>query len=112
MSFVAFDSRGALEAVDRILNRGGEPDAVLRDVLEAVRRRGVTFARIRFFAGGELVDAVVVGQAAAADETTIEFRGAPIGTLEVAADDPVFAERLATLVSAVSAESAKHFPRL
>ena len=39
---------GALEAVDRILNRGGDADDVLRDVLQALHERGVSWAAIRF----------------------------------------------------------------
>ena len=35
----SIDYRGALEAVERILNRGGGPDEVLRAVLEALRAR-------------------------------------------------------------------------
>ena len=32
-------SSGALEAVERILNRGGEPDEVLRDVVSTLQER-------------------------------------------------------------------------
>ena len=37
-------SSGALEAVERILNRGGEPDEVLRQVVSALQQR--TGARV------------------------------------------------------------------
>ena len=40
--------RGALEAVDRILNRGGRDEDVLRAVVEVVRERtGLEIAAIR-----------------------------------------------------------------
>jgi len=40
--------RGALEAVDRILNRGGTDEDVLRSVVEAVRERtGLEIVSIR-----------------------------------------------------------------
>jgi hypothetical protein len=102
-----FDSRGALEAVDRILNRGGDPDDVLRAVLDALQARGVPFARIRLFDRNDLA----VGSEQPATEAEIAYVGQRLGTIGVAADDSVFVERLATLVSAVSAESAKHFRR-
>jgi hypothetical protein len=41
----AIDYRGALEAVERILNRGGDAEDVLRGVLEALGARGISFAR-------------------------------------------------------------------
>jgi hypothetical protein len=109
VSGAAFDSRGALEAVDRILNRGGEPIQVLSEVLEAIHARGVPFARIRFVADGDLVDGIVVGSEAPAKEAEITVRGERVGTLEIAADDLSFIERVATVVSAVSAKGAKHF---
>ena len=47
-------SSGVLEAVDRILNRGGDPDDVLRQVVEAVHRV-YPYVAIAFVEGGELV---------------------------------------------------------
>jgi hypothetical protein len=41
----AIDYRGAPEAVERILNRGGDAEDVLRGVLEALGARGISFAR-------------------------------------------------------------------
>ena len=49
-------SAGALEAIDRILNRGGEADDVLRAVVAAlVERGGCSWAGILFAEEGELV---------------------------------------------------------
>jgi hypothetical protein len=103
----SIDQRGALEAVERILNRGGDPEEVLNSVLDALHRRGVPFARIRLRTGDELV----VGSEEPATEVEIVYAGERVGTVEVAVDDQPFVERLTTLVSAVSAESAKHFRR-
>ncbi len=47
---------GALEAVDRILNRGGDADDVLRQVVAALHERaGYAWAGILFVEGGDLV---------------------------------------------------------
>jgi hypothetical protein len=102
-----FDSRGALEAIDRILNRGGDPEDVLRAVLDALHGRGVPFARIRLATG----DDFSVGSEEPATEAEIAYAGERVGALDVAADDNDFVARLATVVSAVSAEHTKHFRR-
>ncbi len=41
-------SSGALEAVERILNRGGEPSEVLRNVVDTLHERAVAWAGIAF----------------------------------------------------------------
>jgi hypothetical protein len=82
----AVDTRGALEAVERILNRGGDQEDVLRAVLDALHQRGVPYAAVRV--GGEELS---VGSPTAA--LTRE-------ALTVATDDEAFVERLATLTSA------------
>jgi hypothetical protein len=41
-------SSGALEAVERILNRGGEPDEVLRQVVAALHERTGAWVAIAF----------------------------------------------------------------
>jgi hypothetical protein len=107
----SFDGRGALEAVDRILNRGGEPDAVLGAILDALGARGVEFARIRLRVRQDLVDAAIVGSEQPAPAAPITFSGADVGVLEVAGADEELLTRLATLVSAVSAEGAQHLSR-
>ena len=52
----SIDYRGALEAVERILNRGGDADDVLRAVLEALQARRVASAKVQFAENGRLVD--------------------------------------------------------
>jgi hypothetical protein len=80
------DQRGALEAVERIVNRGGEPEQVLRAVLEALHARGVRFAAVRLgdreLAVGSPTD------------------GLTSGSLTLTTDDEAFAARVATLISA------------
>jgi hypothetical protein len=93
------DSRAALEAVERILNRGGEADDVLRAVLAALHERGVPFAAVRFVEEGELVDGPSLGTPGGAIETPVVYEGRRIGALQLALDDRTFAERVATLIS-------------
>jgi hypothetical protein len=78
------DQRGALEAVERIVNRGGEPEKVLRAVLDALHARGITYAAVR------------VGQ----KQLTVgsETEAVTSGPLVVATDDKAFVDRVATLI--------------
>ncbi len=131
MSSGEIDYGGALEAVERILNRGGDAEDVLRGVLDAFDARGISFARVQL-AGG---DGLEVGERRASIAAPVAYEGSEIGSLEVAADDRAFVERVATLIShyvarletggdAASplpersggstnpAESAQHFSRL
>jgi len=86
--------RGALEAVERILNRGGEADAVLRAVVAALHDR-FSYIAIRF-ADGRLVSA---GRKADGTEVPVQFQERTVAELELSTDDPVFARRVATLIS-------------
>jgi hypothetical protein len=99
VSGVSVDYRGALEAVDRILNRGGDADDVLRAVLEALHARGVPFGAVRLVEGERLVDGPTIGMETAGIEAAVVFEGARVGTLELAVDEPQFVERVATLIS-------------
>jgi hypothetical protein len=89
------DYRGALEAVERILNRGGDAEDVLRGVLDALGARGISFARLQLAGGGGLE----VGERRASIAAPVAYEGSEIGSLEVAADDRAFVERVATLIS-------------
>jgi len=91
----SIDYRGALEAVERILNRGGEADEVLQGVLEVLRARGVAFGRVRF-AG--LVDGPSVGEGDGIVSPVV-FGEGEIGSLELAVSDAAFVERVAILIS-------------
>jgi hypothetical protein len=86
-----YERNGALEAVDRIVNRGGDADEVLAETL-AVLRTLYPRAAIRFDDGHE----------ASAERYPIEFQGTKVAELEVAStgpDDGPFLERVATLIS-------------
>ena len=93
-----------VDAVDRILDQGGDADDVLRSVVRAlVERGGCSWAGISFVEGGELVPGPAAGEP---DEerrvkVAVSYRGERVG--ELAADgapDEAELERIATLVSA------------
>ena len=96
---------GALEAVDRILNRGGDADDVLRAVVGAmVERGGCAWAGVFLVEGGER--GLVLGPQAgeprpdARAQIPVVFKGDRVA--ELAADgcgDRTFLERVALLVS-------------
>jgi hypothetical protein len=97
-------STRALEAVDRILNRGGEPDDVLRSTVSVlVDEAGISWAGVAFSEGGRLV---LGPQAGAPDESRrvhvpVLFQGAEVGALWVDGEAELsFLERVATLISA------------
>jgi hypothetical protein len=92
--------RGAIEAVDRLVNRGGDADEVLRAVLESLRERGVGYAAIRFVESGELVEGPSVGAGEPNQSTPVLFEGRQVGELALSVDDSELAERVATLISA------------
>ena len=96
------ERRGALEALDRILNRGGDADDVLRDVV-AVLGGLYPFVRISFVEGDELVPGPVAGAPSDPSLTfPIAWQAMRVAELEVGAaggDDRAFLERVALLVS-------------
>jgi len=98
--------RGALEAVERILNRGGDADDVLRAVVAAVQERVPHYARvgIAFMEEGRLELGPEAGTGDGEEaRSLVTFEGAPVAELIVhrteAADDEPFLERVATLIS-------------
>jgi hypothetical protein len=97
----ADDRRGALEAVDRLVNLGGDADDVLRGVLAALHARGVDYAAIRFVEDGALVDGPSVGAGSPAITVPVVFQGRRVGELQLSDPDEELANRVATLVSAV-----------
>jgi hypothetical protein len=90
---------GALEAIDRILNRGGDADDVLRDVLASLHERGVPYVAIRFVEEGELAEGPSVGDETEALTVPVLYEGDRVGELTIATDDLAFANRVATLIS-------------
>jgi hypothetical protein len=95
----SIDHRGALEAVERILNRGGEAEGVVQAVLEALNARGVPCAKLRLAADGRWVDGPTVGRQAEGVVSPVVFEGREIGSLELSTGDSAFVERVAVLIS-------------
>jgi hypothetical protein len=100
--------RGALEAVDRILNRGGDVDDVLREVVTVLRERaGFDWAGIAFVEGERLQLGPSAGtRAGDAESVPVAYEGRRVAELQVepgVADDQdgqAFLERVAVLISA------------
>jgi len=96
-------SAGALDAIDRILNRGGEVDDLLREVVGTlVERGGCTWAGILFAEPAELVLGPRAGtpHPEARVQIPVVYRGDRVAELVVdGCDDRAFLERVATLVS-------------
>jgi hypothetical protein len=96
-------SSGALEAVDRILNRGGDPDDVLRAVVGTlVERGGCAWAGILFVGGRGFVLGPQAGEQRpdARTRLPVVFQGDRVA--ELAADgcpDRALLERVALVVS-------------
>jgi hypothetical protein len=93
------DERGALEAVERILNRGGDADVVLRAVLEALQSRGASSARVLFMEDGRLVERPALGGEPGGITAPVFYDGTEVGSLELGFGDIAFAERVATLIA-------------
>ena len=96
----------ALEAIDRILNRGGDADDVLRAVVAALHERaGYAWAGILFLEDGVLA----LGPSAGAEQpdaravVPVSYNGDRVAELVVdgaAETDGPFLERVATLIGA------------
>jgi putative methionine-R-sulfoxide reductase with GAF domain len=96
---------GALDAIDRILNRGGDADDVLRDVVRVLPEQVPTLAWAGIFFREE--DSLVAGPSSGAPDESrrvrvpVSFRGEPVGELAVDGEAAgAFVERVATLISA------------
>ena len=93
----------AIEAVDRILARGGEPDDTLREVVEAlVRTGGCSFAWILFREDGELVPGPQAGLPDPADRTQVPVLFNADHVADLIADgcaDAAFLECIALAIS-------------
>jgi putative methionine-R-sulfoxide reductase with GAF domain len=96
-------STRALEALDRILNRGGDADDVLRAVVRVLEEEpGIGWAGIAFLEEGDLMLGPHAGEP---DEdrrvrTPVAFQGRPVGELWVDGEaDEAFLERVALVIS-------------
>ena len=97
-------SSRALEAVDRILNRGGDADDVLRSVVRVLAEESeIAWAGIAFLEQGRLA---LGPEAGTRDESRrmrvpVAYQGRPVGELWIDGEaEQGFLERVAVLVSA------------
>lgn len=96
------ERRGTLEALERVLNRGGEPNEVLEEVVAVL---GPLYDRvaIRVIRDGELVDGPSSGNPLGTASTWPVYLGdAKVGEIEVGPasdEDDAFMRRVATLSS-------------
>jgi hypothetical protein len=96
---------GALEAVDRILDRGVDADDILREVVAALHEKaGYPWAGILFVEEGELVLGPHSGQPDDARRTSVPVvwqgeRVAELAVDDAPEEDRMFLERVALLVS-------------
>jgi hypothetical protein len=94
---------GALEAVERVLESGGEADDVLRQVVAILHERLGGFVRISFVEETLLVPGPAAGDETAATAFPIAFQGNRVADLEIggelSADDIALLERVATRLS-------------
>jgi hypothetical protein len=95
-------ARGALEAVDRIVNRGGEADDVLRATVAVLHERLASWAGISFVEEGALVLGPSAGEPNESERVSVPvtFKGDRVAELAVDGyDDRAVLERVATLIS-------------
>jgi malonyl CoA-acyl carrier protein transacylase len=95
----------ALEIVDRILERGGDADHILREVVAALHEQaGFAWAGIFFLEDGELALGPQAGTPNEARRTSVPVTWQGVRVAELATDDApeedrMFLERVAVLVS-------------
>jgi hypothetical protein len=94
---------GVLDAVDRIIDRGGDSEDVLQVTVTAiVDRGGAKWAAVLFNDEGELIVGPHTGVAEPGErrEAPIVFEGAHLGQLAVdGLDDQPLIERVASLIA-------------
>ena len=94
-------SSDALEAIERILDRGGDADEVLREVVAALHR-DYSWVGISFVEEGELVLGPALGeQTVEPTRIPISYEDNVVADLGVSADeiDRAFLERVAVLIA-------------
>jgi hypothetical protein len=93
----------ALEDVERVLNRGGEADDVLRQVVAILHDRLGRFIRITFVEAGGPVRGPAAGEEEETTAFPVSFQGDRIADLEaggqLSPEDEALLARVATLVS-------------
>ena len=93
----------ALEAVERVLDSGGEADDVLRQVVAILYVRLGSFVRISFVESDSLVPGPAAGEETPTAAFPIAFQGNRVADLEAGGEltdeDRALLERVAVLVS-------------
>jgi hypothetical protein len=95
----------ALETIDRILEKGGDADDILREVVAALHKdAGYSWVGIFFLEDGELALGPEAGTQNESRRTSlpVTWQGAPVAELAVddaPEEDRMFLERVAVLVS-------------
>jgi len=94
---------GALEAVERVLESGGEADDVLRQVVAILHERLGGFVRISFVEETVLVPGPAAGDETATTAFPIAFQGNHVADLEAGGElrdeDRALLERVVILIS-------------
>jgi hypothetical protein len=96
------DANGVLEAVERVLDRGGDADDVLRGVVTVLHERGrYPWAAVTFLEDGQEVEGPLAGEPEAGTSFPVDFNGQLVAYLHVACADAdrELLERVATLIS-------------
>jgi putative methionine-R-sulfoxide reductase with GAF domain len=96
---------GALDAIDRILNRGGDADDVLREIVRVLPEQvpSLAWAGVSFAEEGRLVPGPSSGTPEELRRVAVpvSYRGERVGELAVDGEaGAAFLERVATLISA------------
>ncbi|MBA2462635.1 MAG: hypothetical protein H0V45_12865 [Actinobacteria bacterium] len=94
---------GALETIERVLNRGGDADDVLREVVAILHEQLGRFVRISFVEEGTLSPGPAAGEETAVTLFPVTWEGRRVAALGVAGEpteeDRALLERVAILVS-------------
>jgi acyl-CoA thioester hydrolase len=95
---------GTVEAVERIVNREGEADEILRQTVAAIARRLGTFCGVRFVEDGTMASGPSAGgEATAGTVVPVSYDGVKVAEIVVGAalgaDDRAALDRIALLVS-------------
>ena len=95
--------RAALEAIEQILDRGGDADDVLRAVVAVLHERLDRFCRISFVEGDGLSPGPAAGEETTTTALPIAWEGRRVAELEVGGEldaaDRALLVRVATMVS-------------
>jgi hypothetical protein len=93
----------ALEAVERVLDRGGDADEVLRQVVAILHERLGRFVRISFVEADGMAPGPAAGEESATTAFPVSFQGRAVAELEaggeLAQEEIELLERVATIVA-------------